>query len=425
MSPVTLPGQAAGGHPDIAIADVGRQGLQHVEDVQVQGACHLGVVAAQIEMRPPPQVRPRLFVAGEQILERPGVSQPIERRAAGIRDGVVQRRDQRRDLLHGDAAARGGRDLDEVVHPVGPLDGVPPRGHRFPVDEHPAAGRDGDMTLRLCGPGADPHGSGTVGAGLRIGEMLSRQIVFSGDVAVLHRTVDPGADLQATGPVDRCDRPFQRGEMRGSDVDQTLLDDAGGAAIGVGHGEAPVQDPASQIESLVVGVDCRFGQVEPVPAGRPKRQRQPVGQVDQALVFLLVVLHLRHEPVVVTGRVGARIVDPIGARLRCGAAGGEHPVAERAQGLTVALVDGHETREPELPLRGRAIRRGAHGACPGVQWCVHCSVDQVQPVMSGWSSPWVRVQARAVKRRSTMSWRSSAARSPNSGTRSTTSITRW
>src|SRR4051794_10955004 len=79
-------------------------------------------------------------------------------------------------------------------------------------------------------------------------------------------------------------------------------------------------------------------------------------------------------------------------------------------------------------LRGRQRLALAHlddAHLERARACVDYENGHFQPEISSESSPAVRAYIAAVRRASTISWRSAAARSPSPGTRSMTSITRW
>ena len=74
--------------------------------------------------------------------------------------------------------------------------------------------------------------------------------------------------------------------------------------------------------------------VEPVAVVDTEGQREPVGQIDQALVVDLGPRDVIDEPVVHPGHVGARVVHLPGLRLGRGSPGSEVAVSQRAQRLT-------------------------------------------------------------------------------------------
>ena len=146
-----------------------------------------------------------------------------------------------------------------------------------------------------------------------------------------------------------------------SHVHEPALGQPGGAAGHVPEPGYPDQHPASQVEFLPVFQHVDVGHIEPGPALGPEGQRQPVGQVDQALVLDRVPVHGVAEPVVDAPGVAARIVDLIGARLGRCSARGHIAVAQRAQRLALALIVRAEAFVDQCPGAHRPGPPGSAG----------------------------------------------------------------
>ncbi len=220
------------------------------------------------------------------------------------------------------------------------------------LPEKPRAGGFGEPEPRLVGLHYQEHAVLAERGGLDGRQMLAVQLAIPCDAGVDDPAVERGHDLHLAGPVQRPDRHFEGREMRPAHVHQAAAFDRRFTARLVADGEAAGENTVAQVE-LLPEVD-RFVplQIEPVAIGGAKRQRQPVGEVDQVLVLDHLAGNIGLQPVVSTGEIGAGIVDGVGARLLGGAAGGEVTVAERAQGLPQALFRRRETLVDELPVSG-------------------------------------------------------------------------
>src|ERR1039457_7112492 len=139
-------------------------------------------------------------------------------------------------------------------------------------------------------------------------------------------------------------------------VHEPALGQPGAPACRVPEPGHPEQDAASQVELLPVLQYLDLGQAEPGPALDPEGQRQPVGQVNDALVLDSPAVNGVTEPVVAASTVGARVMDVVGARLGCCPARGQVAIAQRAQRFALALF-----------VRAEAViaqRPGGHQPCP-------------------------------------------------------------
>jgi hypothetical protein len=96
-------------------------------------------------------------------------------------------------------------------------------------------------------------------------------------------------------------------------VDEAAGGEAGLAALPVADADVAAQHAGTQVEGLAKGQDFDAAQIEPVAAGRPEAQRQPVRHVDQVFVLDHAAGDLGLEPIVAAGEIGAGIVQVVGA----------------------------------------------------------------------------------------------------------------
>ena len=164
--------------------------------------------------------------------------------------------------------------------------------------------------------------------------MLAREVAVAVDEGVLDAGVDHRADLDRPCPVLGLDRLFQRADVREVHGGEASLPDPCGAAGVVAEAVHALEQPGAEVEALPVlkqggsGVDG-----EPLLAVDAEGHREPVRQVDEALVVDDPALHLVDQTVEDAGGVGAGIVDAVGASFGGAATGGEIAVADRAQAL--------------------------------------------------------------------------------------------
>src|SRR5690606_836466 len=114
VPPVGLPVQAARGHAHVEVGGVGGQGLQDVEQVQVEHHGVLGVADGHVAAAP--QVPPRGGVAVEQAGEVGGVFDGGTGRFPAVADRVVEGRVDGHDLLHRDLFPLGCGNLQGLFH---------------------------------------------------------------------------------------------------------------------------------------------------------------------------------------------------------------------------------------------------------------------------------------------------------------------
>lgn len=178
--------------------------------------------------------------------------------------------------------------------------------------------------------------------------------------------------MQGSGPVFGEEGRFQPGQVRCCHGHQPAGDHRGGPVGAVEDAVARVQHTGTQVEGLAV-VD-HLGRVRTHPRALvcSPAQRQPVRQIDQALVFAAVPLHVAAQPVEHPGDVGPGMVHPISGDFRRCAAGDQVAVAQRAESFPSPLCTRVKIGVAQPPrclgtARGTARFGGGiwvwHGAC--------------------------------------------------------------
>ena len=132
-------------------------------------------------------------------------------------------------------------------------------------------------------------------------------------------------------------------------VHEPALGKAGGTVRSIPEPNCPDQHAPPHVEVLPVLKYVDGFELEPRAVVDPEGERQPVGQVDDALVLYSVAVHHIAEPVVTAGRVGARVMDVPGARFGGGTTGGEVAIADGAQRLALAFLVRLEVLVAERP----------------------------------------------------------------------------
>ena len=125
--------------------------------------------------------------------------------------------------------------------------------------------------------------------------------------------------------------------MRVAHADKATLADLHDAAIGVPEPGATDQQTPIHVQLLIVRKDVAGLAAEPPTTLGPKRDRQPVGRVDQTLVLHNPARYLSPQPVVHPRHIRARVMNAIGGPLRGRPTGGEITVAQSAKRLPLAL----------------------------------------------------------------------------------------
>jgi hypothetical protein len=106
---------------------------------------------------------------------------------------------------------------------------------------------------------------------------------------------------------------------------------------------------STQVDAAAVVAHDGAGLAHPPPAVHPEVDGEPVGDVDQALLFDLPALEHRVDPVEQPGDVGARVRDPVVGGEAAGPPRPEVAVAERGERLAHALGGGFGVVELEVP----------------------------------------------------------------------------
>ena len=355
VAPIGLPVPAACRDADVQVEGVGRDGLQQVEDVQVQDGLGPLVGAVELDVEAVPEAVPGALVAGQQPGEVLGAGHRQAGVGAALGDGAVPGGVEGDHLLHGHRPPLLQLEGQLVGDEAG-LGDQPPAGLDGPaLPEEPGAGRQGDPDVRLGGLDLQVDGV-LVDLGLvKHGQVPAVQVAVALDPGVDHPAVQPGADLQGPRPVLGREGGLEAGEVLVLHAHETALDDPGAPALGILPGQPPQERPVAHVQLQAVVEHVGLLDVEPRPAGDPEGQRQPVGHVHQVLVHDPAPGDLGGQPVVEPGDIGPRVADPVGLGLGQGAPGDEEPVAERAQRLTEPLADGVEAVIGQRPDARRPL----------------------------------------------------------------------
>ena len=214
---------------------------------------------------------------------------------------------------------------------------------------HPRACRHRDPDPGLGRLGQERHHLAGLAAGLEHVEVPTGEVGVARHPGVAHAAVDRTAHGDRAVPVLGDDRRLERGEMRVAEADESPLGQTEASSVAVGERGAAHQHRPLGVELDVMGDDLGLTVVEPA-AGATDRQREPVRQVDDALVGHDAPVDLVGQPVEDPGGVGGRVVDAVGRRLRRRPAGGDVAVAQRAQRFAQALVLGVEAVVDQSPV---------------------------------------------------------------------------
>lgn len=274
----------------------------------------------------------------EELLESRCPPGPLDRGTQGITDGGITGGMQSHDLVDRDRTPRREEEAQHLGDPLrtgvgtavldGAAGGGEVGGH---ADTNPgctgAAGQPG--RVRRAAPGAD------------IGQVHAVELAVPGHAAVGDRSVQGRLDRHDALPPVRGELGAQSCEMRVAHVHEAQLPHGQNTAVPHRVAHAPLQSARTQVQTLVM-IEQRFAvRREPGSAVAlrfdPEVQREPVGKVDHVLVVDLLAGHRGGEPVVAARGVRTGVVRITGRALGRGAAGGEVPVAQRAQGLAQAF----------------------------------------------------------------------------------------
>jgi hypothetical protein len=94
----------------------------------------------------------------------------------------------------------------------------------------------------------------------------------------------------------------------------------------------------AQIELLVVRQELDGSHLKPLLFGDAKREREPVGEIHQVLVFDHAAGDVGRQPIVASGEVGPRIVNVIRHHPGGGATCREIAIPQGAQGFADTLL---------------------------------------------------------------------------------------
>jgi hypothetical protein len=264
---------------DIQVDGVGRDGLQQVEDVQVQDGLGPLVGAVQLDVEAVPQAVPGALVAGQEPLEALGAGHLEPGVVAALGDRAVPGGVEGDDLLHGRRAALLQLDGELVGDEPG-LRNQPPVGLGDPaVAQQPGPGGQGDPDT---GPGGLDLQVHYLVVDLALAQHLqvaTVEVAVALHAGVDHPAVQPGADLQGPRPVLGHKDGLQGGQVLVLHAHQPALDHAGPPALGVPPGQPAEQHPVAHVQLEAVVEDVGLLDVEPGPASDPEPQRQPVGEV--------------------------------------------------------------------------------------------------------------------------------------------------
>ena len=352
MPPVGLAVQAPG--RDAHIQAELRDGLEEVEGVQVDDLGQV-VIGGEVDAAPAPQVAPGQGVAIQQLLERTGhAGRPLPGRREGFADGHVLGGEQRRHLLHHDLFAPSDIDPEALLDIAVALAVLGWQFQLLAVAEQSGPGRGGDADVRLVGLHLQPHHLPVVHPASKGAEMDGAQSPVTLHPGVAHRGVQAATNLQAALPVLGHHRGLQTGQMGVAHADKAAGGDLDHPALGVPPAGAAHQHTPIHVQLLIVRQDLAALAAEPLATLGPKRQRQPVGRVDQTLVLHHPARHLSPQPVVHPSHIRARIMHAVRGGLRGRPPGGEIPVTQSAQRLPLALPLGIPTLihpQPLVPIR--------------------------------------------------------------------------
>ena len=217
------------------------------------------------------------------------------------------------------------------------------------------AGSDGDGDARLHRLAYQQAGIGRDFAGGDDHEVVIGECAVALDAVVAHVPVDHGEDFHRARPVLGPDRGFQRARVRCVHGGDPALQHPAGPAGRVAETELAGQFGSPQIHRLAVGQYLGGVDVEPVAAVDAELERQPVRQVDHALVLDTDTGHLVGEPVEEPCGVGAGVVVPAGIGLRRAAPRRAVAVADGAERLAQPLLVGDVPAVGERPRRGHDL----------------------------------------------------------------------
>ncbi len=365
MPAVGLTMQPPGRHAGICLQRVGGQCLQKVEEVEPDGQGRLRtalVFLLQRGVETLPQLGPGQRVPIEQVVEVSRVLQVRDHCLGRLGQRPVASGVQRDHLLQRHRLTSGDGYGHLLLNQTRLGTHLPLDLTALPRTTDPSPGCDGDPDPRLARLDRQHHGVGT-GEPLIAGqEVIAGQFPVAVHAGILHGAVNARANAQHSRPVLGDDRGLQTGQMRLRHVDEPPLGQPREPSARVTEAKPPGQQSAPQVQLLALGQHLHLVKVEPVTVIDRDRDRKPVGQVHHGLVVHALPGDLVSQPVPAAGDVGARVVNPVCARLGCRPAGGEVPVTKGAQGLTQPFVYRVEPlvgQDPFTHSRGPSIAEEA------------------------------------------------------------------
>ena len=117
----------------------------------------------------------------------------------------------------------------------------------------------------------------------------------------------------------------------------------------------------ADIQLLTIFQHLAPGKIEPVAVFEPKTQRQPVGHINQVLIFNDSAGLFGFQAVVTARQICTRVVDPVVFGFRSSAARGKIAVSQRAQCFAQFFLFRFEVVVDQPP--GAQFFRLRHSVC--------------------------------------------------------------
>ncbi len=213
-----------------------------------------------------------------------------------------------------------------------------------------APGGNGDHDARLHRTDPDPHVPGFRRALVDELEVTVREEPLLQRLVDVDVGVDPRHDLETSRPIQRHHAQLEPHQMWRRHGDDPPLEQPSTPAIAVRDDAAAHQHPPGQVQVDAVLDELVLLLGEPRPAAKAQVHREPVGQVDKALELDPPPAHLRAEPVVEAGDVGAGVRDAVVGGPGAGPTGAYVAVGKGAQRLHDALVGGSGIPEAQAGI---------------------------------------------------------------------------
>ncbi len=259
------------------------------------------------------------------------------RRGQGFADGVIARRVEGHDLLHPDRSPLRARNREDLSDEPAPADDLPGNIQGLFAPEDPGPGGLSHDNSRLDGLNRQEDGRFVEPSAAHVLQVAVSQLRVPRNALVPDRSVEGGTHVDGPRPVLRREDPLDGGKVGLSHVDDAPARQEADPSVLFPEPYAPFQHAALEVQHLTVFEDFAGLQAEPRPPGMAEGQAEPVGPVDEVLVFDDASLHPALQTVVPPRQIGAWVVRAAGPRLLARAAGGEATVAQGAQGLAQGL----------------------------------------------------------------------------------------